>query len=609
VVTTYRSRRATALTCYVVIGVAMVTANGTAAAAGQAAPAGRPSPSTLARSALQGVLRQATQKSLDATVRQAHRGLAEHAARTPDAPTSASLVLTDGLGASAAAGLLSRHRLDLISVEAKEPVGTSGEVQTMWFSDFDQLDGTLSEKLERTIGKARFRYFRQASVAPAAEKAKLRELATGDIRLYRLEVAATYGTLAGLVDQPSILAVLPDADDRKVIALRERRAKFGHVQRTKMAAPPVRLSSGDPARRDTGAGTPVITNTGQRCAWSRPEGVLACQPATQRSVSGDPLVDSMLPDSAGALTAGSTTKPASGSAAKSPTTALGPPSVYVNCNQPADTQNCPNDFTYAPRPETGGSQSLAAVVHAYPTGYVYWYDCYIVWVPGNGGSEGDGGYWTTYCILYYQYSPAFTVGAVGWRSKWGTLAAEAEPGVVRPISTLAYKASAMTACDVDQFGATAECDKSDQDAVYVPNPGLEDEVLIGNPACTLASRYGDSSDWNSGCFWPTLAQSNLPAAYLDTTFGDGPTPYNVAIGSSAPTALIEGVNYTNYVEFFSWGYNNMLGQQAWHSVSVDSRVTLSAACAYGAVRGQPDAFCFFPVDATRVSERLTFVQS
>ncbi len=39
---------------------------------------------------------------------------------------------------------------------------------------------------------------------------------------------------------------------------------------------------------------------------------------------------------------------------------------------------------------------------------------------------------------------------------------------------------------------------------------------------------------------------------------------------------------------------------------MDSRVSLSAACAYGNVIGQPDAFCYFPVDSVRVSEVARF---
>jgi len=64
-----------------------------------------------------------------------------------------------GCPATGAADLITRRGLDLIKAEAK-------------------------------VGKTRFRNLQQASAAPSAQQATLRELATGDIRFYRLEVAA-----------------------------------------------------------------------------------------------------------------------------------------------------------------------------------------------------------------------------------------------------------------------------------------------------------------------------------------------------------------------------------------------------------------------------------
>jgi hypothetical protein len=282
--------------------------------------------------------------------------------------------------------------------------------------------------------------------------------------------------------------------------------------------------------------------------------------------------------------------------------------AFTDCNVPSNTEGCPNDFTYSPRPQTGGSQSFAVLVNSYPGGTVVFYDCYIVWVPGNGGSPADGGgYWQTICYPYYVTSPAFTFGAAGWRSTWGGQTTTVGPNLTRPISTLAFKDgdAGLAECDVDQLGATAECDRSDENAIYVPDPGIEDELLIDNPACT-GTRNGTTSDWNQGCFFPTLAQSNLPSAFLDTTFGDGAATYNLAIGSANPAAIAEGTPYTNYAEFFSYGFNNMLGRRAFHAVSVDARVNLSAACAFGLARGESDAFCYFPVDSVRVSDRITF---
>ncbi|MEU5264201.1 hypothetical protein [Amycolatopsis sp. NPDC021455] len=591
-----RGRRRTALACSAVMVVSLLT--GAFPASAQDPPV-RPGPHELSRSALEGLLRRTSPQEVDASVRQARQAVTDQAARTPAATGSASVVLAEGLTAGGAADFVAKRGLDLISGEAK--VSVAGEVYTLWFNDFERIEGTGAQKLERAVGKARLRNLQQANAAPAAEQAKLRELATADIRFYRLDVAATHSRLADLANDRSIAAVVPDTDDRKVTELRSRRAKIDAARKSGATAPPIRLESGDPAKSGTTPSTPVLTNSGQRCAWRPSDGALGCETAHWGKVSGDPVTDSGLARRQGQVAAG-TTAPAASAA-----NALTDSNAFTDCRAPSNNEGCPNDFTYSPRPQTSGSQSFAVLVDAYPTGYVTFYDCYLVWVPNNGGSENDGGYWQTVCYPYTYYTNAFTYGAAGWRSTWGAQTTTVAPNVTKPVSTLAFKASELKNCDVDQFGATATCDPSDQNAIYVPYPGIEDELLIDNPACTGGDRSGDSSDWDRGCFYPTLAQSNLPSPYLDTTFGDHPgDPYDLAIGSANPAAIAESSPYTNYAEFFSWGYNDMVGRRAWHAVSVDSRVSLSAACAYGNVIGQPDAFCYFPVDSVRVSEVAYF---
>ena len=597
-----RTGRAKAITCCVIVGASLLVGNGSTVAAAPAASIGtaRPSSTELARGVLREILGRPDQLAVQADVTQARGKVIEWAARRPDAVISASLVPTDGLTATAAADFLTRQGLDLISAEAKEPVGKSGEVYTMWFNDFERFGGSVTQKLERAVGKARVRHLQQAGAGPAAEQANQRELATGDIRLYRIDVAATASRLASLVNDPAIAAVLPDADGSKVTALQQRRATFGTTVRT--TDTPVRLISGDPAKAGTTPGTPVLTNTGQRCNWTQTAGTLACQQTTWRPVSGDALIDSGLPRREGEFAAGGSS-PASGGTVDS--------NAWTDCNVPSNSEGCPNDFTYSPRPQTSGTQNFAVLVNPYPAGTVVYYECYYVWVPGNGGSPNDGGYWQTYCYVYTITSAGFTYGAAAWLSVWGAQTTTVAPNVTLPVSTLAFKASGLTPCSVDPdriFG-TARCSSSDQNAIYVPSPGIEDELLIGNPACSGGNRNGDSSDWARGCFYPYYAESNLPGAYLDTTYGDhpAPDPWNLAVGSSRPAEIAEGATYINYAEFYSDGYNNMIGQFAWHNVSVDSWVTVSAPCAYGYAHGQPEAFCLFPVDSVRISERLPFV--
>ena len=78
---------------------------------------------------------------------------------------------------------------------------------------------------------------------------------------------------------------------------------------------------------------------------------------------------------------------------------------------------------------------------------------------------------------------------------------------------------------------------------------------------------------------------------------------NIAIGSAQPTQIVEGRTYASFVQFFSYNNNAVVGQRAHHAVSIDSRLEFTAVCITG---GFSDAFCFFPVDSSRVSDRIPF---
>src|SRR5918997_3862623 len=106
----------------------------------------------------------------------------------------------------AVAAVLSRHELDPITAEAMAPAG--GQVFTMGYNDLEMfgLALTPAQKLERAVGMTRFNHMRQAHTAPEAERAVHRELATGDIRLYKIEVAGTNSRMASALRDPAIAA-------------------------------------------------------------------------------------------------------------------------------------------------------------------------------------------------------------------------------------------------------------------------------------------------------------------------------------------------------------------------------------------------------------------
>ncbi|OLF16197.1 hypothetical protein BU204_17640 [Actinophytocola xanthii] len=550
----------------------------------------------LSTSALQGVLHTADPTLVGTSVREAHRTLTDRATRAPGAQGSASVVFDAGRTSGELAGFVADHGVELYAVEVKVPA--AGQVHTMWFNDVARVGGSTAEKVDRLTGSARLRYFQQAESAPAARRSGLRELAEGDYRVYRAEVVGTNSRLAALVGSSGVRAVLPDSGDAKVTDLREAKAEAKAVE-SAVPATEVRLETGVSA--PTRQGERVITNTGQSCSW-KSSGVLACSPGERRAVSGEAAVDNALPRTADSMVAGSTgSSPSQGRAARDDS------SVWTGCNNAADNQACPNDHTYRPHPDTGGYQDFGVSIANYAANTVI-YLCYAEWVPDPWSEGGTEGYWQVYCYPYAVVTSAFTYGAAQWDSRWGTQQTTiAAAQTSRPISTLGYKfVDGLQPCVVQQFLATAECSRALPNSVWVPRTGMEDELLMGNPACSptpILGRSGTAEDRNKGCFYPSYAASTLPAPFLDTTFGDGQA-YNLAIGSSSPASLVEGRTYSSYAEFWAYGNNNMIGQTAHHSVAVDSRVTEAAICV---AQGNVDPFCYFPVDSSRVSPIRPFV--
>jgi hypothetical protein len=550
----------------------------------------------LAASALQGVLHTADPGLLAGTVRQADRTVADRAAKAPAEVGSASVVFDAGLTTAELAGFVDKRGLALYAVEVKIPV--ANDVYTMWFNDVARVSGTTAKKLDRITGAARLRYFQQAETAPAAQRSGLTALASGEYRVYRAEVVGTNAKVAALVGTSSVSVVLPDAGDSKVTALRAAQAEAKAIR---AAVPDTEIKLDRSVSSPTPRGAPVTTSTGQSCYWQT-DGVLACETADHAKISGDAALDAALPTTADSKVAGSKSPPAG-----APASVQDDSSLWTGCNNGSDGQACPNDNTYRPHPNTGGAEAFGVSISNYQANQVI-YICYAEWVWDPNTEDGNGGYWQYYCYPYAVITATFTFGAARWDSRWGAQATTvAASGQTRPISTLAYKfVDGLQPCVVQQFLATAECSRALQNSVWVPSTGMEDELLMGNPNCSptpILGRKGTADDRNNGCFYPSYATTTLPSAFLDTTFGDGQT-YDLAIGSSNPALIVEGRTYSSYAEFWAYGNNNMIGQTAFHSVAVDSRVSNAAICL---AQGNTDPFCYFPVDSSRVSAIFPFV--
>lgn len=201
----------------------------------------------------------------------------------------------------------------------------------------------------------------------------------------------------------------------------------------------------------------------------------------------------------------------------------------------------------------------------------------IFWLPGSYGGIVSRD---------FQMRPEINaenqnIGSNGWSKtvlRWSATAPQIDfgGGQVKPITSGSFLATAAKPCNF-QYSMTplVPCDIS-PNQIFVADSTYESELLLPNPECTMSSRTGTLDDALAGCYVWVSWSSNLPSAYPDTTFADGPAVYNSAIGSAAMSNLALGVTYTNIVYFrHNRPYISKTGMQAFLSAQIGTRVPAS----------------------------------
>ncbi len=223
------------------------------------------------------------------------------------------------------------------------------------------------------------------------------------------------------------------------------------------------------------------------------------------------------------------------------------------------------------------------------------------WLPSPTLMPGASNSVRSYIINYtYNYaddsesissrSKSWSTGSFYSKFKWST----------NPMNTAAYNNSSLPACDpdIDPLEFTATCDGDQNDVIYVPESTYEDEGLIPNPACTILRRTGTTYDRSFGCYVADYAWSNLPSAYLDTTFSDG-KKFVATIGSFNAAVITPGKTYVHYQRFWAWKSNNLDldVDRLDHGGQIGTRF-----CSFS------PAFCAYAVDTSFIHEQLKYVR-
>lgn len=311
--------------------------------------------------------------------------------------------------------------------------------------------------------------------------------------------------------------------------------------------------------------------------------------------TGDTTIDSWL--SGFSLTQGGSSAP----------TLLNPtnyPNGPDKCNSgaaPIHEPTCPSDLLYTPNANTGGYQAFGVGVNLWEAGDYWYVSCYYYYVYNSYYDIWEP---VIFCDYYSFTLPEHTFGLAAARIKFGSNTISSPWGSV-PMSTLAFKAAVNYSsqpsvnCDTDFNGVAAPCDTSDENVYVVPSAGYEDKILIEDLNCLNPIRTGTSTDAGLGCFthddmsWAT----NLPAAYIDTTYSDTPSYYVPGMGSAFPFLIIENQTYFWWTEFYQLNLEPTSPHVIKHNASVTTRIEVP-----GFFCNSEPELCYFNVDQTTIGQ-------
>jgi hypothetical protein len=202
----------------------------------------------LAREALHGFFRTSDETYIEKALVEERLRVTKAALLIPEERRAADVLLRRGFNALEVEQLLLRHGLEYMSCEVKTPV-SDGSVMTMWAlsgGPVPRLPGSISQQVERDIGRFRYQFEERANLSGDAETAAHdREIARSpEIGVYRVEVVGTYRGLAALMDEREVRGVMAELDGQRAQAfdrwLTEQRKNI-RVIRTRRVLDPGKL--------------------------------------------------------------------------------------------------------------------------------------------------------------------------------------------------------------------------------------------------------------------------------------------------------------------------------------------------------------------------------
>lgn len=219
-----------------------LVALGTAAGATTADP--------LAKSAMRAYLKTNNAAETDQAVAEAREKLQLLAATEPAATGVANVVLKRGLDHAALAALVNRSNAAPVEVEMKTPIGTSGDVMTMWVFQpaLGVFGGTLAEQLEFVVARQRSVYAQRAQAATdPGTAARMSQVAqSNQIRFYRVKVLGTTGELRNLLGEADVAAAFVDIDRERMPELAAQKAALNRPRPAGRVVRHRRQSDGSP---------------------------------------------------------------------------------------------------------------------------------------------------------------------------------------------------------------------------------------------------------------------------------------------------------------------------------------------------------------------------
>jgi len=160
--------------------------------------------------------------------------------------TFATLVFNTGLSAAQIQSFTERHFLEVVSAEAKIPMGTGGQVMTV-STGVSFIEGELEDRLRMGTGSMQFRILRAAQDSDGPAREELLEAANAPSPLYyRIDLIGIPVDIQSAALDRAVAGVFVDSTGVKLQAARTAQARVTELRRFQQ--PPIirRLEDGPP---------------------------------------------------------------------------------------------------------------------------------------------------------------------------------------------------------------------------------------------------------------------------------------------------------------------------------------------------------------------------